>query len=137
MRHAVEDILRDYPNLPKYIKRREQELTYPTPDQDDNVGGGRAENKPKDPTGQLVITISDDERLCRLKREYMAITECLDESGSITVKIIQEVYFKKYTGKKIAEMCDEQMIPVSTTKAYDLRNKFLERLTKKLGLSGY
>ncbi|MCT3278852.1 transcriptional regulator, partial [Lactiplantibacillus pentosus] len=38
----VEDILRDYPKIDKYIEKREQELRYPTVPRDDNVGGGKA-----------------------------------------------------------------------------------------------
>lgn len=134
IQHAVEDILRDYPEFPKHIKEREQELLNPVQDQDDNVGGGRAENKRKDPTGHSAITIADDNMLQALKREYKAIDDCLDESGDITLRIIQELYFKPRTGKRIVDLCDEHIIPVSTTKAYELRNKFLEKLAKKLHL---
>lgn len=134
VQHLVEDILRDYPKFPRYIKEREQALLHPVPDQDDNVGGGRAENKRKDPTGQSAITIADDGMLLALKKEYKAIDDCLDESGEITVRIIQELYFKPRNGKRIVDLCDERIIPVSTTKAYELRNKFLENLAKKLHL---
>ena len=134
IQHAVEDILRDYPKFPQYIKEREQELLHPTPDPDDNVGGGRAENKRKDPTGRSAITIADDGMLLALKKEYKAIDDCLDDSGEITTKIIQELYFKSHTGKRIVDLCEQHIIPVSTTKAYDLRNQFLEKLAKKLHL---
>lgn len=134
IQHAVEDILRDYPKFPKYINEREKELLNPTPDPDENVGGGRAENKRKDPTGHNAITIADDGMLRALKKEYKAIDDCLDESGEITVRIIQELYFKPRNGKRIVDLCDERIIPVSTTKAYELRNKFLENLAKKLHL---
>ncbi len=41
----VEDILRDYPKIDKYIEDREQELRYPVKPADDNVGGGKAQYK--------------------------------------------------------------------------------------------
>ena len=69
VQHMLEDILRDYPELPGYIKQREDELKYPTPEQDDNVGGGRALNKLSDPVGREVITINDDRRIQQLIKE--------------------------------------------------------------------
>ena len=134
VQHLVEDILRDYPKFPRYIKEREQALLHPVPDQADNVGVGRAANKRKDLTGQSAITIAGDGMLLALKKEYKAIDDCLDDSGEITVRIIQELYFKPHNGKRIVDLCDEHIIPVSRTKAYELRNKFLEELAKKLHL---
>lgn len=130
-RHMLEDILRDYPDLPKHIKEREEELKYPVLDKDENVGGGRAENRMRDPVSKFVITVHDDRWLNRLKEEYRAIDECLDESGDITVKIINELYFKKQR-INMNNLCEEHIIPVSTTKGYELRNEFLESLAKKL-----
>lgn len=134
VQHMLEDILRDYPELPGYIKQREDELKYPTPEQDDNVGGGRALNKLSDPVGREVITINDDRRIQQLIKEYQAIDECLDESGVVTEKIIQEIYFKGNVGLRMVDLCDRQIIPVSTTKAYELRNSFLVKLGKKLNV---
>ena len=110
------------------------ELKYPTPEQDDNVGGGRALNKLSDPVGREVITINDDRWLQQLKKERQAIDECLDESGVVTEKIIQETYFKGNVGLRMVDLCDRQIIPVSTTKAYELRNSFLVELGKKLNV---
>lgn len=134
VQHMLEDILRDYPKLPNYIKQREDELKYPTPDQDDNVGGGRALNKRSNPVERQVITINDDRWLQQLKKERQAIDECLDNAGGITVKIIQETYFKGNMGLRMVDLCDRQIIPVSTTKAYELRNNFLVELAKKLNV---
>lgn len=52
----------------------------------------------------------------------------------MTIKIIQELYFKGHMGMRIVDLCDEHIIPVSTTKAYELRNSFLENLARKLDL---
>lgn len=134
VQHVLEDILRDYPKLSQYIKAREEEIANPTPESDDNVGGGRAENRRRDPVGKVVITINDDRRIRKLKKERQAIDECLDESGNVTIKIIQELYFKGHMGMRIVDLCDEHIIPVSTTKAYELRNSFLENLARKLDL---
>lgn len=69
VQHVLEDILRDYPKLSQYIKAREEEIANPTPEPDDNVGGGRAENRRRDPVGKVVITINDDRRIRKLKKE--------------------------------------------------------------------
>lgn len=134
IRHVLEDVLRDYPKLFQYIKKREEEIENPTMDDDENVGGGRAENKRSDPVANLVITINDDRRLQRLKLERQAIDECLDETGEVTVLLIQKLYFDNYTKRTIPELCDQRIIPVGTTRAYELRNAFLEKLAQKLDI---
>lgn len=131
-RRLAEDVLRDYPKLPQYIKKLEEEIEHPVMDDDENVGGGRAENKPKDPVSHLVITINDDRRLQGFKHNRQAVDECLDEAGDITVLLIQKLYFNNYANHTIPELCEQHIIPVGTTKAYELRNNFLENLARKL-----
>ena len=134
IRHVLEDVLHDYPKLSQYIKKREEEIENPTMDDDENVGGGRAKNKRSDPVANVVITINDDRRLQRLKLERQAIDECLDETGEVTVLLIQKLYFDNYTKCTIPELCDQHIIPVGTTRAYELRNAFLEKLAQKLDI---
>lgn len=134
MRPVLEELLRDYPKLPQYIKKREEEIEHPVMDDDENVGGGRAENKPKDPVGNTVITMTDDRSLQQLKREYRIISKCLDESGTITVRLIQELYFDNYAKRTVPELCDQHIVPVGTTRAYELRNEFLNKLARKLNV---
>lgn len=133
-KRMLEDILRDYPELPKYIKRREEELKHPYMERDDNVGGGKALNKISNPVQQLIVTIDDDRRLRRLKEEQEAIKECLKESGEITVEIINRLYFYNYNGATIRTLVNKGEVPVSYTKGYQLLNVFLFRLAKKLNL---
>ena len=134
MRPVLEELLRDYPKLPQYIKEREEEIEHPVMDDDENVGGGRAENKPKDPVGNTVITMTDDRSLQQLKREYRKINECLDESGTVTVQLIQALYFDNYAKQTVPELCDQHIVPVGTTRAYELRNEFLNKLARKLNV---
>ena len=134
MRPVLEELLRDYPKLPQYIKEREEEIEHPVMDDDENVGGGLAENKPKDPVGNTVITMTDDRSLQQLKREYRIISKCLDESGTITVRLIQELYFDNYAKRTVPELCDQHIVPVGTTRAYELRNEFLNKLARKLNV---
>ncbi|MCP1250099.1 hypothetical protein, partial [Gluconobacter oxydans] len=74
----VEDILRDYPKIDKYIKKREQELRYPTIPRDDNVGGGKAQYKYPETTLNMIITIDEDRRINALKHQREVIDDCLD-----------------------------------------------------------
>lgn len=133
-KRMLEDILRDYPELPKYIKLREEELHHPTPEKDDNIGGGRALNKISNPVERLVLTIDDDRRLNWLKQEQMAIDDCLDESGEITTEIIDKLYFHNYNNATIRTLVNEGDVPVSYTKGYQLLNDFLFKLAKKLNI---
>ena len=103
-------------------------------DDDVNVGGGLALNTLSDPVSNLVITINDDRRLQRLKLERQAIDDCLDEAGTITVDLIQKLYFDNYAKRTIPELCDQHIVPVGTTRAYELRNEFLENLAQKLDI---
>lgn len=130
----LEDILRDYPNFPQYIKQREEELFNPVTDDDENVGGGRALNKRSDPVLRTTITINDDKYLWTMKKERKAIDECLDEAGNDTELIIKELYFVKYQNLTLGDLCARQIIPLSRSTAYRLRNNFLEELAKKLNL---
>lgn len=133
-KRMLEDILRDYPKLPRYIKEREEELHHPTPDTDDNIGGGRALNKVSNPVERLVLTIDDDRRLNWLKQEQMAIDDCLDKSGEITVEIINKLYFHNHNDATIRTLVNEGDVPVSYTKGYQLLNDFLFKLAKKLNI---
>ncbi|MZJ92978.1 transcriptional regulator, partial [Collinsella aerofaciens] len=89
----VEDILRDYPKIDKYIEEREQELRYPTATRDENVGGGRAQFKYPETTLNTIITIDDDRRINALNHQREVIDDCLDEVGHDTEVIVTELYF--------------------------------------------
>lgn len=65
---TVEDILRDYPKIDKYIEQREHELRYPVTPVDENVGGGRAQNGFNDSAYRLIITLDDDKRIQKLRQ---------------------------------------------------------------------
>ncbi|MBT9670697.1 transcriptional regulator [Secundilactobacillus kimchicus] len=130
----VEDILRDYPKLDKYIEQREAELRYPTSQQDDNVGGGKSNYRDPDTLTRILITIDEDKRLNSLKHQRDVIDDLLDESGPDTLTIIKELYFKKYPQFTLRGLVEQNLINVSRSTAYDLRNRFVSDCAKGLGL---
>lgn len=130
---CVEVILRDYPNIPDYIKQREQELMYPIQTPDENIGGGRSSTITK-PQERMIITMDEDRRLNALKRQRNLIDDTLDEFGNDTEVIINELYFKRRQEYTIEGLIEQRKIFVGRSKAFELKSKFIERLGSKLGL---
>ena len=130
----IEEILKDYPDIDKHIHEREMELRYPVLPADENVGGGRAQNKIAEPVLNMMITIDTDRRLYNLKRNQKAIDDTLDEFGNDTYTIINELYFKKHPGFTLNGLVQNHKILVGKDKAYKLRNSFFESLARRLGL---
>jgi RinA family phage transcriptional activator len=130
----IEEILHDYPDIDKHVHEREMELRYPTLPADENVGGGRAENKIGEPVLNMMITIDTDRRLYNLKRNQKAIDDTLDEFGNDTYTIINELYFKKHQIYTMNGLVENNLVSVGKSKAYNLRNSFFESLARRLGL---
>ena len=135
-KRLVAKILRDYPNLSEEIRKRENELMNPIREVDTNVGGGRAQNHPWTYHDNIVITIDEDKLIRTLKREQHVIDDCLDEAGDETVKIIKNVYMKKHPDT-IKGLISQNKLWCGTTKAYKLRDQFIEEVAKRLGLAFY
>ncbi|MDT7015403.1 transcriptional regulator [Levilactobacillus namurensis] len=131
---TVEDILRDYPKIDKYIEQREQELRYPVTPVDENVGGGRAQNGFNDSTDRLIITLDEDKRINALKKQRQVIDDCLDEVGEDTEIIIDELYFRKRPRYTIDGLITNGLIHVSRRKAFYLKKQFIHDCAKELGL---
>lgn len=130
----IEEILTDYPNIDKHIHERELALRYPILPADENVGGGRAQNKIAEPVLNMMITIDTDRRLYNLKRNQKAIDDTLDEFGNDTYTIINELYFKKHPEFTLNGLVQNHKVLVGKDKAYKLRNDFFESLARRLGL---
>lgn len=128
----IEDILRDYPKIDSYIEERETELRYPLKQLDENVGGGRS-NEYSEHQTNVLITIDQDRRLNSLKKERDVIDDCLDEAGKDTETIIKELYFKEHPDFTFDGLIARQIVLVSRTKAFELRNSFIEQVAKGLG----
>lgn len=130
----VEDILRDYPQLDAYIAQRIEDLKYPAVERDENVGGGRAQNKETNPILDMLITIDEDERINALKRQKAAIADCLDKSDHMTQVIIEDYYFYNDRALSLAGVIAAKQLAVSDRSAYRMRDKFLFKLAHKLGM---
>ncbi|MFT8491572.1 transcriptional regulator [Oenococcus sicerae] len=130
----IEDILRDYPKIDKHIEKREMELRYPVKPTDENIGGGRAENKRSEVVEHMVITIDEDEALNAFKHQRDVIDDCLEECGRDTEIIITELYFKKHPQFTLNGLVENHLVLVGYNKSYQLRNSFVEKVAKGLGL---
>jgi len=130
----VEDILRDYPKIDKYIEEREQELRYPSTTGDENVGGGRAQYKYANQTLSTLITIDEDRRINALSRQREVIDDCLDGVGADTEVIVNELYFRKRQRYTIDGMITNHLLACSRANAFRLKSQFISDCAKGLGL---
>lgn len=129
----IADIIMDYPNFEKYISQREQALMYKYQEfKDENIGGGRAENKKDEGVANIAITIAEDKRLINLKRNYEAVQVCLEHSDSITRDIIYELYIRENCILTIDGIA--QKTHLSRAVVARRRLKFFERVAKEIGL---
>lgn len=134
IKNTVEDMLRDYPNIDKYIKQREQELMYPIREDDDNVGGGKG-NKISKPQEQMIITIDQDKRISSLEHQKRIISDCLDDCDRDTYTIVDELYFKKRSSYvNVESLVYGNKINLSIRSAYRKRNELLEKIAERYKL---
>lgn len=128
----IKDILRDYPNIDKYIKERELELRIPH--RADDVNSDIRGNKISDSMANMMITIEQDRRLSALERNKRIIADNLDECDKDTRTIIEELYIKKYTQYTMDGLVKNGLINCSRSQAFNLRNSFFENVAKELNL---
>jgi len=133
IRVRCENVLRDYPNIDNYIRDRKQELTYPSQDVDENVGGGKS-SKISRPQERIIITLDEDMRLRMLERQKNAVTNCYLETDEDTRIIIRELYFKKHPAYTISGLSINHKVNVSIATAKRMRTQFLSELSKELGM---
>ena len=128
----IKDILRDYPNIDKYIKERELELRIPHRQTDLNadIKG----NSISDSMTNMMITIEQDRRLSALERNKRVIEDNLQECDEDTRTIIEELYIKKYTQYTMDGLVQNGLINCSRSQAFNLRNYFFENVAKELNL---
>ena len=132
-RSRIEEVLRDYPKLDKYISDRNKELRHPYREPDENIGGGKS-SKISKPQEQMLITIEADKRLSMLEQEKKAIDKCLITASDDTKTIISELYFREHPYYKIDGLIFSGMIHCSRAQAFRLKHEFLSNLASELGL---
>lgn len=135
LKNYILELLAEYNDIPQYIEDRENEIKYPVVERDENVGGGRAQNKPGNPTERLVITLTDDKRLNALKKEYEVITECYDNAGPDTQTVVRELCFKdrQHQVYTMQGLYLQGKIHVGPSKGYELRNEFIKKVAQGFG----
>lgn len=90
----IEDLLRDYPRLDKYLKEREEELLYPVQEADANVGGSRSTVVSKT-TERKAINLAEDVRLRQLRKQKEAVEYAFECSDVVTCNAIRLYYMSK------------------------------------------
>lgn len=133
IRIRVEAILKDYPDLKKYIKDRKQELMIPHREVDENVGGGKS-SKISKPQEQMMVTIDADKRLKVLEREKSAVERCYFDSDLDTQIIIRELYFKKYRTYTVEGLSYDHIVNCSVRTVKRLKGNFFQRLARELDI---
>lgn len=132
-KRLIKAMLKDYPHLKKKIARRNEELMHPYVERDENVGGGRAENKERNPTMQMIITLDDDRAIHTMQREHEVITRLLDAAGDTTATIIKQCYIDA-PYHSIKQLVATGKVWCSVTKAYKLRDQFFSDVAKELNI---
>lgn len=128
----IKDILRDYPNIDKYIKERELELR--TPYRQTDLNADIKGNRISDSMTSMMITIEQDRRLSALERNKRIIEDNLQECDEDTRTIIEELYIVKYQRYTMEGLVEQRLISCGKSKAYDLRNRFFENVARELNL---
>lgn len=127
----VESMLERYPYFDNEIERRKQELSaQQDTEQDDNIGGGRAQNKENHGFENAVIKENDDWIVRRINLNKGSIREQLDLSSELVEKIITELYFKKHSVATVDSLAMKWSI--SRSQIVRMRGKFFSKLYKKL-----
>ncbi|PMD71491.1 transcriptional regulator [Companilactobacillus nuruki] len=129
----IEEILKDYPNMNRYIHERKQSLMYPTQEPDENVGGGKS-SKVSRPQERMIITIDEDKQLKALEREQMAVKKSLDESDTDTNIIARELYFKEHPKYQMDGLIEDGLIYCGHTQAFQKKAKLIRKIAKEMGL---
>lgn len=129
----IEEILRDYPKMDRYIHDRREELMFPTKSEDENVGGGKS-SKVSRPQEQMIITIDEDKELKALEHEKKAVEASLLDSDTDTNIIARELYFKEHPKYQMDGLIEDGLIYCGHTQAFQKKAKLIRRIAKEMGL---
>lgn len=131
-KRMIEEYLREYPETNRYIKERTLQIIYPAKQPDENVGGGRAQYKYDQSVVYTAISLAEDKILNTLKHHRDVIDDCLDDAGKDTETIIRELYFKRHQQYTMDGLIANELIHVSRTQAFRLRDKFIQHVAEGL-----
>lgn len=104
MADKYDKILEKYFNggLDIEIKMREQELRHPEVEVDENIGGGRAQNKRSYSVENTMMKIESDVRLNKLTEQRMAIIESINTFDQEHREILSQHYRQRISWDQIA-----------------------------------
>ncbi|MFC6464969.1 hypothetical protein ACFP65_08305 [Marinilactibacillus sp. GCM10026970] len=124
----VEQKLRDYAQLEKFIKERKLVLQYP-PNVDYNPDKVQTSGYQGDPVADVVEKWMSDKELIDMKREYDTIKKYLSELDELPRRILKLRYMsrQKYTWKEIIKE-----IPYTREHCISIRKKCLDELGNRL-----
>lgn len=128
----IEEILRDYPKIDKYLSDREEEILHPIKENDENVGGSRSTDISKT-TERKAITLAEDMRLRELRKQKEAVEYAFECSDFLTRRVIECYYMSrnKKTWDTVTLEVASGQISISTIKR--LRTSFFEKIANELG----
>ncbi|MBS0950563.1 DUF722 domain-containing protein [Weissella minor] len=86
------------------IKMREQELRHPQSEADENIGGGRAQNKRSYSVENTMIKIDSDDKLNELKRQRDVIEACMGLCNDEHKEVFYEHYRNRMSWTNIAQV---------------------------------
>lgn len=118
MADRVDSILRDYfsGRLELRIKQREETIRYDSNEVDENIGGGRAQNKHTRPVDDMVIRLDEDRYLNSLKKQKEDVERWIATFEPDKQKVVSYYYASKsVTWVKVAQQFH---ISESTARAY-------------------
>lgn len=112
----LEEVLRDYPQSARYIDHCEHQMIFETTN------------------GQVMANdITMDRYLRRLKENQRAVHDCLERSDIDTKQVIRTLYFN--SGQRLTLRDAAIQLTMSVATVSRKRKRFLENLSKRLGLS--
>ncbi len=127
----LEQILIDYPDYDKRIRRRREEIEIPWREIDENVGGGKSSISANG-IEKIASALIEDKMLCRMEDEQTAVRKALDISHPTMRAVIETYYFKRprlLTWEGVAQECY-----ISADHAKKVRTAFFKVLAKELGM---
>lgn len=134
------EVIRKYPLMDKLIHDREIEIMYPfNPDVDENIGGGRAENKKDESQERMALKLASDKYLNKLHRQENAVCKVLHQCATnqeprrlddTTYMIIDELYLKERREYTIDGIADK--VHVSRRNVFYRRDAFVKAVKDEL-----
>lgn len=129
----VKQILKDYPDTDKYIRKIEEGIRtpYKASDVNGDIKGTKIDN---DPNFTTLWTIETHKQIANFKRNKQIIDDLLYECGVDTETIIRELYIKKFPQYTMQGLVVNHLVNVSISTAKRLRNNFFKEVDRQLDI---